>query len=365
MKHKGFMSHYFMFLLLLVFIMSFSLQVSAAGVSAPSRLKISRVNGTELLLKWKAGKGDGYLIYRYDQTTKQYKKIKKLAGAKKTQFSDTNTNANLVQAYAIRAYKKGGKVTSKAVIRRWNGYDRAAAYIAHRGAMNIAPENTLAAFRKAKEQGYRAFECDVWYTKSKDLMVAHNDNLSAICNVNINIANINKTNRMKYPVKTEHYENYPPQYLCTLEEVLSFCARENMTVYLHYWTRQSQHPANAIKKTAQLIKKYKMQKKAIVFSTNSRDLRALSKYKLRTGYLTRATALPVMKKAAHIAHNNKCELIIMPYKPDVSMPPALIKHCHKLGLKTYNYSVKTPEQVQLLINNGSDGWISNHPVFVR
>ena len=35
------------------------------------------------------------------------------------------------------------------------------AWIAHRGAGKLAPENTLAAFRLGAEHGYRMFECDV------------------------------------------------------------------------------------------------------------------------------------------------------------------------------------------------------------
>ena len=34
-------------------------------------------------------------------------------------------------------------------------------WVAHRGAGKLAPENTLAAFRKGAELGYRMFECDV------------------------------------------------------------------------------------------------------------------------------------------------------------------------------------------------------------
>ena len=34
-------------------------------------------------------------------------------------------------------------------------------WIAHRGAGNLAPENTLAAFRLGASHGYRMFECDV------------------------------------------------------------------------------------------------------------------------------------------------------------------------------------------------------------
>jgi glycerophosphoryl diester phosphodiesterase len=45
--------------------------------------------------------------------------------------------------------------------------------VAHRGASHYAPENTLAAFRLALEQGARAVECDVRRTRDKRLVVIH------------------------------------------------------------------------------------------------------------------------------------------------------------------------------------------------
>jgi len=45
--------------------------------------------------------------------------------------------------------------------------------VAHRGASRCAPENTLAAFRLALEQGTRAVECDVRVTKDGELVVIH------------------------------------------------------------------------------------------------------------------------------------------------------------------------------------------------
>ena len=45
--------------------------------------------------------------------------------------------------------------------------------VAHRGASRYAPENTLAAFRLALEQGARAVECDVRRTRDEHLVVIH------------------------------------------------------------------------------------------------------------------------------------------------------------------------------------------------
>jgi len=49
--------------------------------------------------------------------------------------------------------------------------------IAHRGASSYAPENTLAAFALAAEQGARAIECDAKLTRDGKIVLIHDDRL--------------------------------------------------------------------------------------------------------------------------------------------------------------------------------------------
>lgn len=51
------------------------------------------------------------------------------------------------------------------------------AWIAHRGAGKLAPENTLAAFRLGAQYGYRAFECDVKLSGDGVPFLLHDDTL--------------------------------------------------------------------------------------------------------------------------------------------------------------------------------------------
>ena len=50
-------------------------------------------------------------------------------------------------------------------------------YIAHRGASAVAPENTLAAFRKAAELGATWVEFDAMLTADAFAVVHHDDDL--------------------------------------------------------------------------------------------------------------------------------------------------------------------------------------------
>src|SRR3712207_2785099 len=57
--------------------------------------------------------------------------------------------------------------------------------IAHRGARSLAPENTLAAARKALEIGAEMWELDVSVTAEGELYLMHDDTLTRTTNVEI------------------------------------------------------------------------------------------------------------------------------------------------------------------------------------
>ena len=48
---------------------------------------------------------------------------------------------------------------------------------AHRGVSSLAPENTMAAFKKVKELGIPGVELDVHLTKSGELVVIHDESV--------------------------------------------------------------------------------------------------------------------------------------------------------------------------------------------
>jgi len=66
--------------------------------------------------------------------------------------------------------------------------------IAHRGARAFAPENTLAAFQKAKTFGCQMFEMDVRMSKDGELVVHHDEQLTRCTDV-----------RAKFPEHSTYY----------------------------------------------------------------------------------------------------------------------------------------------------------------
>ena len=61
--------------------------------------------------------------------------------------------------------------------------------IAHRGYLDRAPENTLAAFRMGWENGANGVECDVHLTKDGQVVCIHDYNTKRLAGKNLEIAN--------------------------------------------------------------------------------------------------------------------------------------------------------------------------------
>lgn len=133
-----------------------------------------------------------------------------------------------------------------------------AVFIAHRGYSACAPENTLAAFDLAARSNFHGVEMDVWESEKYqievpepdyiptmedsdnpeqsgeeneipptawvdefDLNVIHSSTTGTVCDKNVAIKKVNNTNRDQYPItKGNGVENYPIQYIPTLDEAL-------------------------------------------------------------------------------------------------------------------------------------------------
>lgn len=78
--------------------------------------------------------------------------------------------------------------------------------IGHRGAKGLAPENTIAGFKKAIELGVDMIEFDVMVTKDHHAVVHHDSNLNG-----------RKINQTKYADLIKHKSDLP-----SLKEVLKF-----------------------------------------------------------------------------------------------------------------------------------------------
>ena len=94
------------------------------------------------------------------------------------------------------------------------------AIVAHRGASTLAPENTLAAFTRARDLGVAAIESDVRLTRDGAFVLAHDDNLQRLTGRPDKIADLDLATLRSIVVGDD--ETYGPQHVATPDELLRF-----------------------------------------------------------------------------------------------------------------------------------------------
>jgi len=95
---------------------------------------------------------------------------------------------------------------------------------AHRGDSSAAPENTLAAFSKALENGADIIELDVRQTKDGVIVVMHDESLKRTCGVNKKVGNLTYEELLEYhptaKYKGADKDLYADEKIPTLQEVI-------------------------------------------------------------------------------------------------------------------------------------------------
>lgn len=125
---------------------------------------------------------------------------------------------------------------------------------AHRGCWSknadgvfIVPENSMAAVREAKKNGYVGIECDVRYTKDKKMVVLHDSRLNRTVRKASDYSKLDKPVKLAdltfeelrrdYVLESENPEFRIP--VPTLEEILLECKRCGMVPMLHSSVEES------------------------------------------------------------------------------------------------------------------------------
>lgn len=104
----------------------------------------------------------------------------------------------------------------------WKQIERSPLVIAHRGASGSAPENTLAAFEQAIQQGADAIELDVRLSKDKEVVVFHDATLQRTTNGRGYVRNHTLTELKKLDAGSWFGPSFRGERIPTLGEVFQF-----------------------------------------------------------------------------------------------------------------------------------------------
>ena len=97
------------------------------------------------------------------------------------------------------------------------------AWIAHRGAGKLAPENTLAAFKLGASFGYRMFECDVKLSSDGVPFLLHDDTLDRTTNGKGVAGQLDWQALQQFDAGSWHSSAYAGEPLPSLDTIAAFC----------------------------------------------------------------------------------------------------------------------------------------------
>ena len=97
--------------------------------------------------------------------------------------------------------------------------------VAHRGASAAAPENTLAAFRLAMEQGATVVECDVHLSADGVPVVIHDERVERTTNGRGGVSDLTLTQLQVLDAGSWHDRRFTGERIPTLDATLALCAQ--------------------------------------------------------------------------------------------------------------------------------------------
>jgi len=216
--------------------------------------------------------------------------------------------------------------------------------IAHKGASNYAPENTLEAFKKAVKLKLDVVEFDVHHTKDGKLVIMHDHNVKRTTD---HKGSIHKITLKK--LKTFHELN--GESVPTLQEVLDILKNRCIC--------KIDIKDNSIsEKVLRIIKKNKMENSVIITSESVSVLKEFKKLSPKIkievgGFKEKRSVQEMIKEVKDI----KAEIISPHYS---IITKKLVDEAHKNGLEVHVWTVDKPKMMKKMKKLGVDGITSNY-----
>lgn len=198
---------------------------------------------------------------------------------------------------------------------------------AHRGNSGLAPENTLATFRKTLDMGVDFIEIDVRTSKDNQLVILHDGTLNRTTNGSGPISNLTLAEIKQLKANKGWEAQYPDERIPTLEETLQLVAhwnkQKNTKTYIYVDCKQVE-PKPLLK----LMKQYHLDKESIYYGNDD----FLDKLKTEDPLSKR---MPSLNKADEMETKIKR---LAPYAFDVNwlgMNAQLVKDIHEKNIRVY------------------------------
>lgn len=116
-------------------------------------------------------------------------------------------------------------------------YDKFVKGIAHRGYSTVAPENTLPAYKLAKQHGFNYVECDIVYTLDNIPVLSHDDTIDRCSNGSGSISQMTFEQLQQYDFGSWKSAVYAGTKIPSAKQFISLC--KNLGLHPYFDLRNS------------------------------------------------------------------------------------------------------------------------------
>ncbi len=225
--------------------------------------------------------------------------------------------------------------------------------IAHRGASGNAPENTLAAFRKAVALGATFIETDLQLSRDAHFVAIHDETVNRTTNGQGAVHGMTLTELRRLDAGSWFGSEFAGERIPTLEEILEFSKKNDVVFYLEIKPGGSWGGEHALIGS---LRESGEIPRVVVISFDAAIVLNLRKIEptLMTGLLYDGQIETPMDKAVAIGAR---QLLV---RGDL-VTPALLAEARKKDLQVVCWTVNHPAHMRMLAAAGVDGIMSDYP----
>lgn len=228
---------------------------------------------------------------------------------------------------------------------------------AHRGSSAHAPENTLAAFELAAEQGADAIELDVKLSADGQVIVIHDESVDRTTNGTGRVKALTLQELKQLDAGAKFSPYFKSQEIPTLEEVLETVGDK---IFINIELTNYSSPTDDLpERVISLLKKHNSVTGIMLTSFNILALvRARNLLpKIPLGFLTQRGNAEAVLRTRIIRFSPL--MALHPAYDDIT--PSLIQSARQFGCRIHTYTVNQPELMVELFRAGVDGIFTDDP----
>jgi glycerophosphoryl diester phosphodiesterase len=227
------------------------------------------------------------------------------------------------------------------------------AVIAHRGASAAAPQNTLAAFRLAIEQGADYVEFDVQESADGEVLVVHDSDLMNVAGVPMEIWNTPAATLRSVDIGSHAGPQFAGERVPTLAEALALCKGKSRVVIE---LKSYGHNQKLEEKVAAIVEAAGMENECIFMSLDHDTAWKMKHLRpeWRVGVL--------VAKAIGDVRTLGADFLAVEAR---MATPRFVRRAHRAGQDVYVWTVNDPAWMLNAMSRGADGLITDRPDLAR